>query len=184
MLNMNIKNKILAERVIDSIDWESILKIYKILGLKVGEDPQKIPGIKKIPKGEKMTSDSIKNELLIVVNYVIENDITEFEYGPWDVVWVNGEWEIDISEELEDIAEIEDLGGSVYVPIQDSVLELYFVPFMAVSQEKIEHTEEGQKSEPKDLNSKLKKALESEDYELASKIRDLINSNKNKGEND
>lgn len=176
---MNIKNKILAERVIDSIDWESILKIYKILGLKVGEDPQKIPGIRKLHKGEKMTADSIKNEISTVVNYVIENDIPELEYGPWDVIWVNGEWEIDITEEIEQLGDMENLEGRVFIPVQESVLELFFVPFMAVSQEKIS-PDEVDKTEPNDLNSKLKKALEEENYELASKIRDLINSNLNK----
>ena len=173
---MNPKNKILVERVIGSIDWELALKVYKMLKRNVGAEPAKIPGIRKTSKGEKISSDLIKDEVLAVINYAIENDIPELNYGPWNIIWINGEWEIDISEEAEnDDAPEED---RIYVPINDSVLEVFFSPIVAVSQERVDKVKIS-KDDQKDLNIRLEEAIKDENYELASKIRDLINTYKN-----
>ena len=82
---MNSKNKILVGRVIDSMDWEVVLKIYKIMRRSVGEESAKIPGVRKLKKGEKLSIDSIKEEVLSIVNYAIENDLPELTYGPWSI---------------------------------------------------------------------------------------------------
>lgn len=172
---MNPKNKILVERVIDSMDWEIVLKIYKIMRRSVGEESAKIPGVRKLKKGEKLSIDSIKEEVLSIVNYAIENDLPELTYGPWSISWVNGEWEIDVSDESED----DEVPGEdrIYVPIRDSILEIYFVPVMAISQERVERTKITNNSEDdqNDLNIRLENAIKEENYELASKIHDLIN---------
>jgi hypothetical protein len=177
---MNPKNKILVDRVIDSMDWEVVLKIYKMMKRSVGEEPAKIPGVKKLKKGEKLYIDSIKEEVLAIVNYAIENDLPELAYGPWSISWVNGEWEIDISDESENEEAPEE--DRVYVPIRDSVLEIFFVPVMAISQERVERVKSSDNSDDdqNDLNIRLENAIKEENYELASKIRDLMNSYKNK----
>ena len=59
---MNPKNKILVDRVIDSMDWEVVLKIYKMMKRSVGEEPAKIPGVKKLKKGEKNCNLSFEGE--------------------------------------------------------------------------------------------------------------------------
>lgn len=172
---MNSKNKILVERVIDSMDWEVVLKIYKIMRRSVGEESAKIPGVRKLKKGEKLSIDSIKEEVLSIVNYAIENDLPELTYGPWSISWVNGEWEIDVSDESEDDEVPEE--DRIYVPIRDSILEIFFVPVMAISQERVERTKITNNSEDdqNDLNIRLENAIKEENYELASKIHDLIN---------
>ena len=172
---MNSKNKILVERVIDSMDWEVVLKIYKIMRRSVGEESAKIPGVRKLKKGEKLSIDSIKEEVLSIVNYAIENDLPELTYGPWSISWVNGEWEIDVSDESEDDEVPEE--DRIYVPIRDSILEIFFVPVMAISQERVERTKITNNSgdDQNDLNIRLENAIKEENYELASKIHDLIN---------
>jgi protein-arginine kinase activator protein McsA len=90
------------------------------------------------------------------------------------VIWVNGEWEMEIPETDEKGNEILD-GESTFVPILESMLEVYFSPMTVISKETVVDEEEIEdKPEGIDLNKQLEKALNDENYELASKIRDLI----------
>ena len=61
-------------------------------------------------------------------------------------------------------------------------MEIFFVPVMAISQERVEKTKSPDNSgdDQNDLNIRLENAIKEENYELASKIHDLINSYKNK----
>lgn len=168
------KNKILIKRVIDTIDWPLIHKFYKLVGRTIGTETTQIPGIKKLDKKIKLTEDHIKEEVLHVVNHVVENDISQYVYGPWNVIWVNGEWEMEIPEIDESGKEIEN-GESTFVPIMESMLEVYFSPMVVVSKETVlEEDEIEEKPETADLQKQLEKALSEENYELASKLRDLI----------
>jgi hypothetical protein len=98
-------------------------------------------------------------------------------YGPWNVIWVNGEWEMEIPETDENGKEIEE-GESTFIPIMESMLEVYFSPMVVVSKEMVLTEEEldemAEKPETIDLKKQLEKALSEENYELASKLRDLI----------
>ena len=69
-----------------------------------------------------------------------------------------------------------------FIPIVESVLEVYFSPMVVISREVVLDPEEidGESEENFSLKEKLQKAIEDEDYELASKIRDLIEIYKNK----
>lgn len=168
------KNKVLIKRVIDTIDWPLILKFYKLVGRTIGTETTQIPGIKKLEKKIKMTEEHIKEEVLHVVNHVVENDISQFMYGPWNVIWVNGEWEMEIPETDENGKEIEN-GENSFIPIMESMLEVYFSPMVVVSREIVLTDEEiDEKPETADLQRQLEKALSDENYELASKLRDLI----------
>lgn len=166
------KNKLLINRVLDTVDWELILKFYKLVGRSVGAETTQIPGIKKLARGIKMTEEHIKEEVHHLVNHIVENDLSSFLYGPWNVIWVNGEWEIEIPEIDEKGNEVEG-GESTFEHIQESLLEIHFSPMIVVSKELvIEQEEENQ--ETSDLERQLEKALQEENYEAASKIRDLI----------
>ena len=172
------KNKILIKRVIETIDWPLIHKFYKLVGRTIGTETTQIPGIRKLDKKTKLTEDHIKDEVLHVINHVVENDISQYMYGPWNVIWVNGEWEMEIPETDENGNEIED-GESTFIPIMESMLEVYFSPMTVVSRETVLTDEEvDEKSETDDLQKQLEKALNDENYELASKIRDLIDTYK------
>jgi len=175
------KNKILIQRVLDTVDWDLIFKFYKLVGRVIGNETTQIPGIKKLNKNEKLTTNHIKDEVNAIVNHIVENDITQFVYGPWNIAWVNGEWEMEMPEIDEDGNEIEG-GDSDYVPILESILEVRFSPMVVVSKEMV--MEPGQEmvenEETIGLKKQLDKALEEENYELASKIRDLIDMYKKK----
>jgi hypothetical protein len=168
------KNKILINRVIETIDWPLIHKFYKLVGRTIGTETTQIPGIKKLEKKVKLNEDHIKDEVLHVINHVVENDISQYMYGPWNVIWVNGEWEMEIPETDENGKEIEN-GESTFIPIMESMLEVYFSPMVVVSKEMALTEEEiDEKPETVDLQKQLEKALSDENYELASKLRDLI----------
>ena len=105
---------------------------------------------------------------------MVENDISQYMYGPWNVIWVNGEWEMEIPETDDNGKEIEN-GESTFIPIMESMLEVYFSPMVVVSRETVLTDEEiDEKPETADLQKQLDKALNDENYELASKLRDLI----------
>ena len=175
------KNKTLINRVIETIDWTLIHKFYKLVGRTIGTESVQIPGIKKLDKKTKLTEDHIREEVLHIINHVVENDISQYVYGPWSLIWVNGEWEMEVPQTDDDGNEIED-GESMFIPIMESVLEIYFAPMMVVSKETVlseDDLEEDSKIESSDLQKQLDKALKGENYELASKLRDLIDIYKN-----
>lgn len=177
------KNQKLIERVIESFDWDAIAKIYKIFEKGVGSDSQKIIGINRISY-KKVKTEDIKKEITSVVTYVVENDIPNLEYDTWNILWINGEWDIEI--EIEEGMEFREDSKNIFMPISDSRLEIRFVPQKAVSHEYLEI--EGEKDsdtelDPIDsndydevvLNNILSKAIKEERYELASKITEIIN---------
>jgi hypothetical protein len=144
------------------------------VGRTIGTETIQIPGIKKLDKKVKLTEDHIKDEVLHIINHVVENDISQYMYGPWNVIWVNGEWEMEIPETDEKGNELPD-GESTFVPILESMLEVYFSPMTVISKETVIDDEElDDKPDSIDLTKQLEKALSEENYELASKIRDLI----------
>lgn len=174
-MTISEKNKVLINRVLDTIDWDLIFKFYKLVGKSVGGETTQIPGVKKLAKGVKLTTDHIKDEVNSVINHVVENDVSQFMYGPWNIIWVNGEWEMEIPEMDEKGNEIE--GGEMsFVPISESLLEVHFSPMVVVSKEVVldEEDEEKERPETADLQRQLDKAVQDENFELASKIRDLI----------
>ena len=174
-MTISSKNKILIDRVLDTIDWPLMLKFYKLVGRTVGTENVQIPGIKKLEKKVKLSQDHIRDEVNRVINHVVENDLAQYVYGPWNVIWINGEWEMEIPETDENGKEMPD-GESTFVPIIESMLEVYFSPMVVVSREEVleEGDIESEKPETSDLQRQLDKAITDENYELASKIRDLI----------
>lgn len=173
-MDISKKNKILINRVINTIDWTLIHKFYKLVGRTIGTETIQIGGIKKLDKKTKLLEIHIKEEVIGIINHVVENDISQFMYGPWNVIWVNGEWEMEIPE-IDDKGNELLNGESTYVPILESMLEVYFSPMTVISKETVVvDGDSGEKPNNLDLSKQLEKALIDENYELASKIRDLI----------
>jgi hypothetical protein len=174
MMEISEKNKVLVNRVIDTIDWTLIHKFYKLVGRSIGNETTQIPGIKKLARGVKLTEDHIKEEVLNLLNHIVENDISQFIYGPWNIIWVNGEWEIEVEGDPSETENPED-GEGEFIPLVESVLEVYFSPMVIISREVVISEDSiEKKEETRDLERDLKKALVEENYELASRIRDLI----------
>lgn len=184
MMGISEKNKVLIDRVLDTIDWVLIHKMYKLVGRSVASESTQIPGVKKLPKGVKLSDSHIREEVCSLISHAVNNDLSQFVYGPWNINWVNGEWEIEVEgyggEEGDDDANMDE--DDQFIPIVESVLEVYFSPMVVISREVVLDPEEidGESEENFSLKEKLQKAIEDEDYELASKIRDLIEIYKNK----
>jgi len=164
------KNQILVNKILNSIDWGLIYKFYKILGRTVGQETIQIPGLKKLGRSVKLKKDHIKEEVRSLIYYLIENDLPQFVYGPWNFTWINGEWEIETNE-------------NEFVPILESVLEVSFSPMVVIGKEiNTSLIENDELEETIDLQKQLEKAIAEENYELAAKIKDLIEIYKNKNE--
>jgi hypothetical protein len=121
--------------------------------------------MKKKSFTEEITKNEYKAELKSLLKYVVENDISELVYGPWVIFWFNTEWDLDIEEDEEEEIESQ-LGSSIEVIYSPQRICLANV--VGKSDYKIEETDFDK------LENMLKKAIDSENYELASKIRDVI----------
>jgi len=95
-------------------------------------------------------------------------------YGPWVILWVNGEWEI--SELFQFPQEDEEpQQEEIIVPVMESKLQVLFVPQSVIMKEEIEIEEEPFViDDTLILEGRLKESIDTEDYVLASKIRDLL----------
>ncbi len=165
-------DKKLIDGVISTIDWEQILKFYKILNKKIGCEQVKIKGV---VKKDKVDLESAKDELYRVLEFVIENDLPEMSYGPWVILWVNGEWEITELFPLSPDDDEEPQQEEIIVPVMESKLQVLFVPQSVIMKEEIEIEEDPFLiDDTLILEGRLKESIDTEDYVLASKIRDLL----------
>jgi len=165
-------DKKLIDGVISTIDWDQILKFYKILNKRIGCEQVKIKGV---IKKDKVDLESAKDELYKVLEFVIENDLPEMSYGPWVILWVNGEWEITELFPLSPDDEEEPQREEIIVPVMESKLQVLFVPQSVIMKEEIEIEEEPFViDDTLILEGRLKESIDTEDYVLASKIRDLL----------
>ncbi len=168
MSKLSELDKRLIDGVISSIDWDQIAKFYKILNKKIGQEQVKIKGI---IRSDKATPESIKEELSKVLEYIIENDLPEMSYGPWAILWINGEWEIVemIQDSLEEPAE------EIQLPIMESKLQVHFIPQSVTMKEEVDIPQDFfEMDDTIILEGRLKSCIEEEDYVLAGKIRDVL----------
>ena len=183
-----MKNKYskIIDKVIASLDWDSIFEVNKCFKHGVGEGISAIPGVKRKPFSDGITKNDIKNELKGLLKYVVENDYAELIYGYWMIFWNNSEWaEEDLKRITEEMADDEDAIDFSEISIDNSLEVIYSTQRTFI----IETGKSGEISniEDKDvvnLESMLKKAIETEQYEFASKIRDIIQIQKNQTDSD
>ena len=176
---MKGKSNKLMDKVILSLDWDTIYEVNKCFKIGVGEGISGIPGVKRKPFLDGVTKNDIRNELKNILKHVMENDISEFIYGHWMIFWNNAEWSLDelnkIKDEVEDAEDYYDEHLII-----DSTLEVIYSPQRAMAMEPVSITSiEADDSDESKLENMLKKALDKEQYELASKIRDVIKIQKN-----
>ena len=172
----------LIEKVIQSLDWDTIYEVNKVFKFGVGGGSEVIPGLKRKPYSDSLTKNDVKNELKFLLRFVISNDISKFVYGQWMIFWFNQDWDlIWEDEEGEAIEEGEEEEYKV-----DSRLEVFYAP------QRISLTIDASPEDPKDpnfadsviLNAMLQKALASENYELAGKLQELLDLKKSTDEVD
>jgi hypothetical protein len=158
------------------LDWDSIIEVNKCFKIGVGEGTSVIPGIKRKVFSDILNKNDIKSELKILLNYAIDNDIAELFYGPWMIFWDNGEW-VELRNDDED-EEDEPIGGDIKTGLDirfDSSLEVIYSPqriHVIGNTGKSDLTKD--ESDINRLEEMLKKAIATENFELATKIKDLL----------
>jgi len=167
-------NNKLIDKVISSLDWDSIIEVNRCFKIGVGEGTSVIPGIKRKVFSDGLSKNDVKSELKTLLKHAIDNDIAELFYGPWMIFWVNGEWiEINIDDDGEDPDD--HIGEDIKVELDvnfDSSLEVIYSPqrIHVVGNTDINKDE----SDVTRLETMLKKAIDTENFELASKIKDIL----------
>ena len=170
---MKAEHSKLMDKVLQSLDWNSILEVYKVFKMGVGGGNEVIPGLKRKPFSEDLDKNDIKNELKTLIKHAIKNHITQLSYGHWIIYWVSDEWELD-SEFDDEIDEDEmDEMEEDFVFVLEPQLEVIYSPQRISIKGEITPSA-SKPNENVNLEEMLEKSLKNEDYELATKIRDLI----------
>jgi len=174
---MKKPNNKLIDKVISSLDWDSIIGVNKCFKIGVGEGTSVIPGIKRKVFSDTLNKNDIKSELKMLLNYAIDNDVAELFYGPWMIFWVNGEW-VELSDDDYDDEDDEPSRGDIKAELNirfDSSLEVIYSPQRI---HVIGNTEKNDIAKDESdiirLEAMLKKAIDTENFELATKIKDLL----------
>jgi hypothetical protein len=167
----------LIDKVISSLDWDSIHEVNKCFKIGIGEGTSVIPGIKRKIFSDSLTKNDIKGELKTLLVYAIENDIAELFYGPWMIFWINGEW-IEIKEGERDNDDDDDEEGDVRstinINIQSSLEVIYSPQRIHIVGNAPKNEGSQDESDASRLEVMLKKALDTESYEIATKIKELL----------
>jgi hypothetical protein len=173
---MKKPNNKLIDKVISSLDWDSIIEVNKCFKIGIGEGTSVIPGIKRRVFSDTLNKNDIKSELKILLNYAIDNDLDEIFYGPWMIFWVNGEWLEVMGDDYEE--DNEPISGDIKAGLNirfDSSLEVIYSPQrIHVIGNTGKKDSEKDESDINKLESMLKKAIDTENFELATKIKDLL----------
>ena len=175
---MKKPNNKLIDKVISSLDWDSIIEVNRCFKIGVGEGTSVIPGIKRKVFSDALNKNDIKSELKILLNYAIDNDVAELFYGPWMIFWVNGEWVELSDDDYDDDEDDEPSRGDIKAGLNirfDSSLEVIYSPqriHVIGNTEKNDITKD--ESDIIRLEAMLKKAIDTENFELATKIKDLL----------
>lgn len=142
----------MVDEAIRCLNWDVIMEYYREhdyyeIGVKKG---------KKTDRHNKVTKDFLVKDLKNILNFVITNNITEFDHDQWFILFKNVETK-------------DGLGAK---------LEVLFAPTRGVSFEeefKPEAEEVDQNMEEKGvLEDLLKKSVQEENYELSAVLRDQI----------
>lgn len=181
-MKKNTTENKLIDKIISSLDWDSILEVNKCFKLGVGEGSSVVPGIKRKVFSDSLSKNDIKTELKTLLKYVVDNDVAEMFYGPWMIFWVNGDW-IKLDMQKGDPDDEQDDGpngpfGDVNTEVSisfDSTLEVIYSPQRITVAGNSHHNDAiNEDSDVTRLETMLKKALDSENYELANKIKELL----------
>jgi hypothetical protein len=167
----------LVEKVLQSFDWNSIFEINKILKVGIGDGNEIIPGLKKKIFNSDLSKSDYKTELRFLIKHAIKNHLSQFTYGNWIIYWASDDWSIEMTYPLDD--EDPEFGEEDHYFVIEPQLEIIYSPQRIFLKGKISEPEEDG-SDPVKLEDLLQRAIENEDYEQATKIRDLISKNNGK----
>jgi hypothetical protein len=160
----------IVDKLVQNLDWNSILMIHKAFKHGIGQGSEVIPGLKRKNYDQNLGVKDLKHELKTILKYVVENDYQSFTYGNWIVSWYNQEWNQDtiietLSQEEEEI-EFE-------VELPNTKLEVIYAPQRICISMDTGVTPSGV-SDLDTLKAMLENALAEENYEMAQKIQDIL----------
>jgi hypothetical protein len=166
------------DKILSGMDWDVIFEVNKCFKHGVGDGVSVIPGVKRKAFADGITKNDLKNELKSLLKYVIDNNIPELIYGYWMIFWNNPVWTEEylneIKEEMEE--EEDDLIGDL---VLDPTLEVIYSPQrMYIIANNLKNKQDVEITDSDTLDKMLNKALGDEKFELAAKIRDVINLQK------
>ena len=165
-----------VDKILSGMDWEIILEVNKCFKHGVGDGVSIIPGVKRKAFADGITKNDLKNELKSLLKYVIDNNISELIYGYWMIFWNNPVWTEEYIEEIREEMEDDDLIGDLVI---DPTLEVIYSPQrMYIIANNMKNTIDAEPTDSDTLDKMLNKALGDEKFELAAKIRDVINLQK------
>jgi hypothetical protein len=160
----------IVDKLVQNLDWDSILMIHKAFKHGIGQGSEVIPGLKRKNYDQNLGVKDLKHELKTILKYVVENDYQSFTYGNWIVSWYNQEWNQDtIIETLSQ--EDEEIEFEVELP--NTKLEVIYAPQRICISMDTGVTPSGV-SDLDTLKSMLENALAEENYEMAQKIQDIL----------
>jgi hypothetical protein len=160
----------IVDKLVQSLDWDSILMIHKAFKHGIGQGSEVIPGLKRKNYDQNLGVKDLKHELKTILKYVVENDYQSFTYGNWIVSWYNQEWNQDtIIETLSQ--EDEEIEFEVELP--NTKLEVIYAPQRICISMDTGVTPSGV-SDLDTLKAMLENALAEENYEMAQKIQDIL----------
>lgn len=164
----------MIEKVVQSLDWDSILLIHKAFKHGVGQGSEVIPGLKRKVYEDSLGVRDLKSELKSILKYVVENDYRSYIYGNWIISWYNQQWneQTVIETYTQNDQEIE-----LEIELPNSKLEVVYAPQRICIMSDLEENESSVRisSDHLTLKTMLDKALAEENYEMAQKIQDLLN---------
>jgi hypothetical protein len=162
----------IVDKLVQSLDWESILTIHKAVKHGVGQGSEVIPGLKRKNYDENLGIKDLKHELKTILKYVIENDYQSFTYGNWIISWYNQQWNDDTVIETYS-QEDEEIEFEIEMP--NTKLEVVYAPQrICIMMDTGEGSTPSPSSDLDTLKVMLENALAEENYEMAQKIQDIL----------
>lgn len=137
----------MIQEVVKSINWNRIKYFHQVFGIKWQFEEKDGYVVERYP-----TVSELKEELRTLIKFAIEKNQRELDYGNWIIRWTDDE-------------------NAKKEGLQSARLEAIFSLEETLV---VDNNEEELSIQA--LNAKLDKAVTSEDYEAAAKIRDKINA--------
>ena len=147
----------MIDEAIRCLNWDVIMEYYREHDYYEIGAGKKIKRIPKVPRTDKLTKDFLVKDLKHILNFVINNNIQEFDHDQWFILFKNYKMETK-----------DGLGTK---------LELLFAPTRGVAfeeefKEVVEIDPNVQEKEA--LEELLSKSVHEENYELSAVLRDQI----------
>lgn len=162
----------LIDKTLSSLDWESIHQIHKAFKFGIGEGSEVIPGLKRKIYSDSLTKTDIKNELKVLLKFVVDNDISKLVYGQWMIFWFNQDWEVNFDPEVQ--SEIDEMDEEIEEMQFDSRLEVIYAPQRICLTVNAAPPQSAENPGLLVLKEMMENALKKENYELAKKIKDIL----------